>query len=197
MFVAGALSFTRSAPLRAGSADRSEVSLAAVPHVLMTGSMAWMVAAVDSAGKAVGGAGKRCDARHAQDGPGGLLRRRGDGSDLGSGVGGCPPEAEARTVSASPAAVESKTWGLDDGEYGGLSAPTRRSRRGVPERPRRPRFPSNNGCSDALHPPDPAVEPVWFWVCPTGCQGGGGEPVSRGEGLGGIRPQWPAYISYW
>ncbi|MYV48862.1 DUF5134 domain-containing protein [Streptomyces sp. SID2888] len=57
LFTAGALWFACTAPLRVGSAGRARAALAALPHVLMMGAMAWMVAVMDSDDMAAGHGG--------------------------------------------------------------------------------------------------------------------------------------------
>ncbi|RMB84835.1 DUF5134 domain-containing protein [Streptomyces shenzhenensis] len=57
LFSAGALWFGAAAPFRAGDRSRSGAVLAAWPHVVMMGAMAWMVAAMDSSGAMAGHAG--------------------------------------------------------------------------------------------------------------------------------------------
>ncbi|MFB7633542.1 DUF5134 domain-containing protein [Streptomyces sp. NPDC056149] len=59
LFVAGALWFGCAGPLRAQSADRGRALLAALPHVLMMGAMAWMVAVMGSSPMPAGQGGGR------------------------------------------------------------------------------------------------------------------------------------------
>ncbi|MFK0295266.1 DUF5134 domain-containing protein [Streptomyces sp. NPDC090442] len=62
VFVAGALWFGCAGPLRAQSADRGRALLAALPHVLMMGAMAWMVAVMGSSPVSAGrGGGQAMD----------------------------------------------------------------------------------------------------------------------------------------
>ncbi|MFB7498874.1 DUF5134 domain-containing protein [Streptomyces sp. NPDC056161] len=57
LFSAGALWFLAAAPFRAGDRARHRAALAACPHALMMGAMAWMVAAMDSSGAMAGHSG--------------------------------------------------------------------------------------------------------------------------------------------
>ncbi|GAA2658288.1 DUF5134 domain-containing protein [Streptomyces lunalinharesii] len=62
LFVAGALWFAGAALFRADASHRAKASLAALPHVVMMGAMAWMVAAMDPSGMtATGGGGAMAD----------------------------------------------------------------------------------------------------------------------------------------
>ncbi|MEU7088893.1 DUF5134 domain-containing protein [Streptomyces achromogenes] len=57
VFTAGALWFVAAAPFRAGARSRAGAVMAAWPHALMTGAMAWMVAAMGSSGAMAGHGG--------------------------------------------------------------------------------------------------------------------------------------------
>ncbi|NNN31104.1 DUF5134 domain-containing protein [Streptomyces sp. S3(2020)] len=57
LFSAGALWFLASAPFRRGERSPGRAVAAALPHVVMTGAMAWMVAAMESSVTMSGSAG--------------------------------------------------------------------------------------------------------------------------------------------
>ncbi|MFL4909125.1 DUF5134 domain-containing protein [Streptomyces sp. MMS24-I2-30] len=57
LFSAGALWFLAAAPFRSGDRARHRAALAACPHALMMGAMAWMAAAMDSSGAMAGHSG--------------------------------------------------------------------------------------------------------------------------------------------
>ncbi|WP_397895792.1 DUF5134 domain-containing protein [Streptomyces canus] len=52
LFSVGALWFVAAAPFRARGGSRGRVVIAALPHVVMVGAMAWMVSAMGSSGTA-------------------------------------------------------------------------------------------------------------------------------------------------
>lgn len=54
LFSAGGLWFVAAAPFRAGDRSPRGAVLAALPHTVMMGAMAWMVAAMDSSGTMAG-----------------------------------------------------------------------------------------------------------------------------------------------
>lgn len=54
LFSVGGVWFAATAPFRAGGKPRGRAVVAAVPHVVMMGAMAWMVAAMDSSGSMSG-----------------------------------------------------------------------------------------------------------------------------------------------
>ncbi|MFJ8006221.1 DUF5134 domain-containing protein [Streptomyces fagopyri] len=54
LFSAGGVWFVATAPFRAGDRSRGKAVVAALPHVVMMGAMAWMVAAMDSSGSMSG-----------------------------------------------------------------------------------------------------------------------------------------------
>ncbi|MFF4754611.1 DUF5134 domain-containing protein [Streptomyces sp. NPDC002514] len=57
LFSAGALWFLAAAPFRSGDRARHRAALAACPHALMMGAMAWMAAAMDFSGAMAGHSG--------------------------------------------------------------------------------------------------------------------------------------------
>ncbi|MBA5224645.1 MULTISPECIES: DUF5134 domain-containing protein [Streptomyces] len=57
LFSVGALWFVAAAPFRARVGSRGRVVVAALPHVVMMGAMAWMVSAMSSSGTASDGGG--------------------------------------------------------------------------------------------------------------------------------------------